>query len=182
MKPTILFTALVIALAGCSSTPTKVDTGPVKAATYNFVNGGVMPAASFAEPRQPIHALIQDAITRNLAAKGVSHAAGLGDITVAYLIITGNNYSTMSINKYFGYGRDSSGLQDVATDAYTGTKNPNYFEAGTLVIDIVDNRTHELLRRTHATRPLLRDPSPEVRRANIQEAVNAALASLQIVR
>ena len=180
MKPTILFTALVIALAGCSSTPTKVDTGPVKAATYNFVNGGVMPAASFAEPRQPIHALIQDAITRNLAAKGVSHAAGLGDITVAYLIITGNNATTTAINEYFGYGRDASALHDKAHDAYTGSKNPNYFEAGTLVIDLVDNRTHELLKRSIVTRSLLRNPPADVRQERIQEAVDAALASLRV--
>ena len=176
----------VIALAGCSSTPstpTKVDNGPIKAATFNFINGGVPVSADFTDNDVQVHMAIQDAITATLAKKGVTKkATGLGGITVAYLIITGNNYSTMSINKYFGYGRDSSGLQDVATDAYTGTKNPNYFQAGTLVIDIVDNRTHELLRRTHATRPLLRDPSPEVRRANIQEAVNAALASLQITR
>ena len=173
----------VIALAGCSSTPpTHVDEGPVKAATFNFINGGVPVSADFTDNDVQVHKVIQEALTTALAKKGVTKATNLGDITVAYLIITGNNYSTMSINKYFGYGRDSSGLQDVATDAYTGTKNPNYFEAGTLVIDIVDNRTHELLRRTHATRPLLRDPSPEVRRANIQEAVNAALASLQITR
>jgi hypothetical protein len=171
----------IVALAGCSSTPTKVDKGPVKAATFNFVNGGVPPNADLTENNEQVHATIQAAITHNLAAKGVTRATGLGDITVAYLIITGDNWSTMSVNKYFGYGRDSNALQEKANDAYTGQKNPNYFRAGTLVIDIVDNHTQELLWRSYVTRPLLKDPSPAVRQAHIQEAVDAALVNLHIV-
>ena len=110
----------------------------------------------------------------------MGRASGLGDLTVAYLVITGDNWSTMSVNKYFGYGRDAGALQNVANDAYTGTQNPNHFQAGTLVIDVVDNRTHELRWRNHVTRPLLKDPSPAVRQANIQEAVDAVLATLRV--
>mgnify|MGYP001544792613 FL=1 len=172
----------VIALAaGCSSTPpTKVDSGVIKAATFSFVNGGIPLNDPAVDNDDQVHQAIQTAITANLTAKGLSRAPGLGDVTVAYLIITGNNWSTMAVNKYFGYGRDAAALQDAATDTYTANKNPNHFQAGTLVIDLVDNRTHELLWRNYVTRPLLKDPSPAVRQANIQEAVNAAFAKLRV--
>lgn len=169
-----------IALAGCSSTPTKVDTGAIKATTFNFVNGGIPLADPAVDNDKQVHQAIQKAIADNLTAKGLSRAQGQGDLTVAYLIITGDNWSTMSVNTYFGYGRNASALQDVATDAYTSTKNPNHFTAGTLVIDLVDNRTHELLWRNYVTRPLLKDPSPAVRQAHIREAVDAALANLRV--
>jgi outer membrane murein-binding lipoprotein Lpp len=183
MKVLILsfVTAGLVVLAGCSSTPTKVDTGAIKASTFNFVNKGAVPSANFAENRQPVHAMIQEAITKSLASKGVSRAADAGDVTVAYLIIVANNVSTTSINTYFGYGRDTEGLVDKAHEKFSiENKNPNDFEAGTLLIDIIDSKTFALLRRTYVVRPILRNPPADVRRARIQEAVDEALKDLRI--
>ena len=93
MKQTFLLPLILTGLliAGCSSTPTRADKGPIKARTFSFINGGVPPAAEFADKREAIHKTIQDAITQNLAAKGVSKVASGGDVTVAYLVILGNN-------------------------------------------------------------------------------------------
>ena len=63
----------------------------------------------------------------------------------------------MSINDYFGYAADADALQNKAQAAYTGSKNPNYFEAGTLVIDVIDSKTFKLLKRGYATRPILQN-------------------------
>ena len=181
MKQTWLLPAVLTGLliAGCSSTPTQVDKGPIKATTFSFVAAS-RPDSSFADKREAVHQTIQDAITRNLAGKGVSKVASGGDVTVAYLVIVGNNASTESINTYFGYGRDTAALHDKAQDAYAGRKNPNYFEAGTLLIDVIDTHTFKLLKRSYVVRPLLRDPSAEVRATHIQEAVNEALADLRV--
>ena len=182
MKHSFVVTLNLAALlvAGCSSTPTKVGTGPIPAATYNFVAGGDRTAPTFADNREPIHAMIQDSISRNLAGKGLNKVASGGDLTVAYLVIVGNNASTESINTYFGYGRDASALHDKAQAAYNSSKNPNYFEAGTLLIDIVDAKTYKLLKRSYVVRPLLRNPSAEVRAERIQEAVDEVLKDLRI--
>ena len=166
--------------AGCSSTPTKVDSGAIRAATFNFVAPGAKTAPAFADSRQQINTMIQDSITRNLASKGVKQVASGGDATVAYLVIVGNNASTTAIHDYFGYGRDFAALQDKAQDAYAGSKNPNYFEAGTLLIDIIDTKTFKLLKRSYVTRPVLRNVSAEVRAERIQEAVNAVLKDVRI--
>jgi hypothetical protein len=171
-----------LVLAGCSSTPAKVDSGPIRAGTFSFVNTGPKPAPGFTDNRPAVHAVIQDAITKNLAARGLSRTASGGDVTVAYLVITGNNASTASISDYFGYGEDASALHQQAHSAYTGSKNPNYFEAGTLVIDVIDTRTFKLLQRNHATRPLLRNLPEDARAARVQEVVDEILRDLRVVR
>jgi len=183
MKSTFLLPVVLTGLliAGCSSVPKRVDSGPVKAHTFSFVNGGVTPAAA-ADPREAIHGMIQDAITQNLAAKGVQKVASGGDVTVAYLIIVGNNATTESITTYFGAGRDASGLSDKAHAAYTENKNPNYFEAGTLLVDIIDGKTYKVLHRNYGVRPVLRNPTAETRAANIQEVVNEVLSNLRIAK
>jgi hypothetical protein len=64
----------------------------------------------------------------------------VGDVTVAYLVILGNNVTTESMKRNFGYGRKSSALQDKAHEAYNGSRNQNPFEADTLVMDVIDQR------------------------------------------
>jgi hypothetical protein len=174
-----LLAAGAITLAGCSSTPTKVDTGPVRARTFSFVQPGPKASPAYADNRQAVHAMIQDAITQHLAAKGVTRVASGGDVTVAYLVIAGNNATTTSINDYFGYGSDATALSEKAHEAYTGSKNPNYFEAGTLVIDLVEPKTFKLLKRGYATRPILRDLPADARAARLREVVDEILRDLR---
>jgi hypothetical protein len=137
-------------------------------------------APEYSDRREQVHALIQDSISRNLASKGLAKVAAGGDVVVAYLVIIGNNASTEAISTYFGYGRDASGLHDKAQDAYAGSKNPNYFEVGTLLIDLIDAKTYKLLKRSYVVRPLLRNPSAEVQAERIQEAVDTVLRDVRI--
>jgi hypothetical protein len=178
----VLLAVAALLAAGCNTTPTKVDTGPIHAATFNFVAAGPRPAPDFADSRETVHAMIHDAISRNLADKGVNQVASGGDVIVAYLLIVGNNAATESINTYFGYGRNAAALHDKAHDVYTGSNTPYYFEAGTLLVDIIDAKNYELLKRAYVTRPLLRDASLEVRAGQIQEAVDAVLKDVRIAR
>ncbi len=172
--------AAVLMLAGCSSTQTKVDTGPIHARTFSFVNRGQTP--DYADDRQAAHAMIQAAITKDLAAHGVTRVASGGDVIVGYLVILGNNVSTEAINTYFGYSQGADALHDEAQKAYGSSKNPNYFEAGTLVIDIIDSRDYKLLRRQYATRPILQNITAEARAERIQGVVDEILANLRIVQ
>jgi hypothetical protein len=181
MKSISLLTLNLVALllAGCSSTPTKVDTGPIAASTFSFIA-----RTPGAEPSKydPVHAQIQSSITRNLAAKGLKQVAAGGDVVVAYLIIVGNNASTEAVNTYFGYGRDTFALHDKAQSAYSSSKNPNYFEAGTLLVDFIDAKSYKLLKRAYVVRPLLRNPSAEARAEHIQEAVDSVLQDVRLGR
>jgi len=175
-----LLLLLTCTLAACSSTPTKVDSGPIHARTFSFIDPGPKPFPTYADDRQQINTMIQDTISRVLSLRGVSKVPKGGDITVAYLVITGNNGSVSSVNDYFGYRDDRTDLQDKAFKAYTKSKNPNYFEAGTLVIDLIDTKTSKLLKRGYATRPLLRNPPPDTRAARLQEVVDEIFQDLRI--
>ena len=182
MKNSFLLTLnlAVLLAAGCSSTPSKVESGPIRAATFSFIDGGTKAAPAFADGREQVHAMIQKSITANLAGKGLRKVTSGGDVIVAYLVIIGNNASTELINTYFGYGRDASGLHEKAQEAYNSSKNPNYFEAGTLLVDVIEAKTYKLLKRSYVTRPLLRNPTAEVRAERIQEAVSAVLQDVRI--
>jgi hypothetical protein len=178
--PLIALAATALAFAGCSSTPTKVDAGPIHARTFNFVNRGDRSSPDFADDRQAVHQMIQSAIAKNLAARNITRVAAGGDITVGYLIIIGNNASTESINDYFGYGEGANALHEIAHDAYTDSKNPNRFEAGTLVIDIIDNKDYKLVKRNYASRALIRNITAEARAERIQEVVDEILKNLKV--
>jgi hypothetical protein len=180
MKYPLLLTLSLagLLLNGCSSTPSHVNEGPIHAKSFSFITR--KPGAVQPESREKIHGMIQDSITRNLTSKGLSPVAAGGDVIVAYLIVVGNNASTESITTYFGAGRDPSALENKAQEAYDRSKNPNYFEAGTLLVDILDGRTYKLLKRSYVTRPLLRDVTADVRAERIQEAVDAVLNDVSI--
>jgi len=175
--------AATLAVAGCSSVKTHVDTGPITAHTFSFLNTGAKAAPAFADKRAQVYTMINEAITSNLAAKGVSKVPTGGDITVAYLVIAGNNATTTSLNDYFGYTDDATKLVDkVHTDQAIKSEDRNYFEEGTLVIDIISPQTMKLLKRTTVKSPILRNLAPDVRQARLQSLVDQALSSLRLAK
>ena len=182
IKHPALFALVLTALlaGGCSSTPTKVKSGPIKAQTFSFVKKSDRPDPFYVDTRAHAHTMIQDAISGELTKRGLSKVESGGDITVAYLVIVGNNATTELINDYFGYGRGAAELHDKAHNAYTSSKNPNYFEAGTLLVDIVDTKTYKILNRNYVVRPRLRNASDEELRKHIQDAVKEVLAELRV--
>lgn len=174
-----LFLTAVLVLVGCSSVKTHVDRGPVTARTFSFLNTGPQPAPDYAEARQQAHVMVQQALIKNLAAKGVSQVSSGGDVTVAYLVIVGNNATTTSLNRYFGYGSDADALVEKVHKEQTETDpNRNYFEAGTLVIDIVDPKTSKVLQRRSIQAQVLRNLPTETRAARVQGIVDQALADV----
>ncbi len=177
----LLLLAMVLwAPVAPAKAPDKVNKGVIHARTFSFVKPTSKPAPDFADNTEAVHAMIQKAITKNLAARGVTRVSAGGDVTVPYLVITGNNVSTRAIRSYFGYSDDLGDLHDRAQNAYTRTKNPNHFEAGTLLIDIVDGKNFKLMKRGHATRPILRELSAGARASRIQGVVDEILRDVRI--
>jgi outer membrane murein-binding lipoprotein Lpp len=177
----LLMAGGVLLLAGCS-TPTKVDKGPIQAQSFSFVSRGPRPARDYTDNRAHVHAMIHEAITKNLANRGISRTDAGGDITVGYMVIVGNNASTEMVSDYFGYGDDAAALQDKAHAAYTGVKTPNYFEAGTLLIDITDSKRFKLLKRGYASRPVLKNLPEDAKEARIQEVVDEILKDVRFAK
>jgi hypothetical protein len=179
----LLFPALVLAFAGCSSVKTHVDKGPVSAHTFSFLDTASRQAPAFSDNRKEAHALIQQALIKNLAAKGVSYVPSGGEVTVAYLVIVGNNATTTSLNGYFGYTEDSDALvSKVHKEQAINGDERAAFESGTLVIDILDPHTSKLLERRSIKAPILRDLTIENRATRVQAIVDQALSNVPISR
>ena len=178
---TLCLAAAALMLAGCSSTPTRVDHGPIQARTFNFFNSGAKTPPSFSENEAQINAKLQEIITANLAAKGLARVPSGGDVTVGYLVIISDGAATSAINDYFGYS--SGDLQDKAHKAFAiDDKNPTPYPAGTLVIDIMDSKTWKLLRRNYVCRPVMRQLPLNERVARLQEAVDEALKGIEVAK
>ena len=96
------------------------------------------------------------------------------------MILGNKNVSTVLINDDFGYRDDAGALHEKAQEAYTGTKNPNSFEAGTLLIDIIESKGFKVVKRNYATRPILRDLPVDARAARIQEVVDEIFRDVRI--
>jgi hypothetical protein len=172
-----LLAATALALTACSSVKTKVDTGPVQARSFSFITPAAPPANSTA----PVHSMIQDAIARNLAAKGLNHLQSGGDVTVAYLVIAGNNAETTSFDDYFGSTEDANDLLDkVHKREAVGSDRRDYFQAGTLFIDVINPQTSKLLFRSSTQRDILQNPTPQIRAERIQEVVDSTLQPLRV--
>lgn len=172
--------ALALFLAGCSSVKTHVDKGPISARTFSFLDTGSRPAPGYSEERKEAHAMIQEALVKNLTAKGINHVQTGGGVTVAYLVVVGNNVATTSLNSYFGYTEDSEALVEKMHSEQTGAKTRGYFESGTLVIDFLDPRTTKLLQRRSIHAEVLRNLTPESRGARVQAIVDQALNGLPV--
>lgn len=173
---------LLVILAACSSVKTQVNTTPVKARTFSFLNTGSKPLPGYAEERTQAHAMVQQALKSNLAAKGLDYVPAGGDVTVAYLIIVGNNSTTTSLNSYFGYTADSEALvKKVHSEQTESDSARGYFEAGTLVVDFVDPASSTLLQRRSIQAPVLRDLSEQTRSARLQSIVDQALTDVPVV-
>jgi hypothetical protein len=173
--------ALVAVAAGCSSVKNHVDKGPIQARTFSFLDAGSRQLPAYAEDRAQAHAMIQEAITKNLASKGVTKLPAGGDVNVAYLLIVGNNAETTSLNEYFGYTDESAALVDeVHKEQTVKSKERGYFEAGTLVIDVLDPKTSKLLQRRSIQAQVLRNLPAENRAARVQSIVDQELAGLPV--
>src|SRR4051812_34856260 len=117
--PLLLVSLLVT--ANCFAVSTKVNRGPIHARTFNFVSRMSKADPNVADNRETVHKMVQSAITKSLAARGVARVSSAGDVTVTYLIIKGDNISTGAIRDYFGYSDDMGDLHDKAHKAYTNS-------------------------------------------------------------
>jgi len=173
--------AFVLGVGGCSSVKSHVDEGHISARSFSFLNTASRQTPNYAEDSKQAHAMVQQAIINNLAAKGVTNVVSGGDITVAYLIIVGNNISTTSLNEYFGYTEDAMAMvEEVHKKQTASAGNRGYFEAGTLVIDFLSPATSKVLQRRSIEAPVLRNLPAEQRTERVQSIVNQALSDLPI--
>jgi len=134
-------------------------------------------APAIANPDDRVNHAIQSALASTFQARGLEIQSANADLTVAYLILVQDNVSTTMINDYFGFGRSPMDIADLAHERGVIRNNSaDSYEAGTLVIDIIDNKTGKLVYRDHATRDVTGGLSDAQLKAHADSAVRQALA------
>ena len=132
---------------------------------------------TFANPDDRANHAIQSALASTFRGKGFAVDPANADLTVAYLIVLQNNATTQLIDDYFGFGRSSMQIAEIAHDRGVIRNNrADYYQAGTVVIDIIDNKTGKLVYRDFATRDVTNDMSDAQLQARANSAVQEALA------
>ena len=121
---------------------------------------------------------IQSALATTFRANGFRIDPTGADLTVAYLIILQDNATTKLVDDYFGYGRSSMQIADAAhLEGVVRNNRADYYVAGSIVIDIIDNKTGKLIYRDYATRDVTdANLSKSQRQSLIRSAVSQALA------
>jgi len=165
---------LVLVLAGCSRITVTAEHDPAAnfgaLHTYAWRPG---PQQGVGDPRFDstlIDKRVRPAIDRVLAAKGYQMAAPgtAADFLVGYHAVVRQKTSGQTISRWYGYrvGGARGGPQAYAHD----------YDEGTLLIDVIDPATMQLLWRGSGTRVVDPQASPEKREQRINEAVDQVLA------
>ena len=164
-------------LASCS---TSVDMPQGKRGNYQSVRliqrSPNAPAITNATEKQ-VHGMIQNSLARQFTSKGMSYGSGSADLAVAYMVIYQQPGMTATYDDYFGYGRGSREISDVAhIRGSIESKRPDFFRQVGIVVDLVDLRTGKLIFRNIAKGDVIQGATPSTRAARIDQAIAQALA------
>ena len=170
---TIFITGL---LASCSTIDQPDGSSKGYLAARFAVTPNSSPSGPGLEDSPEVNGVIQEAIGKQFQSHGISFGSSETQLIVAYMLIRQDNVSTTMNNDYFGYGRDSIAILDEAHErGVIKNKRPDEFEAGAIVIDILDAKDNQLIYRHFAKRDLLEGADTATRNARINEAVAEAL-------
>ena len=124
-------------------------------------------------PRDPrinndlLDSRVHSAVNDELHAKGYTESAEAPDFRVAYHVVLKEKVAATAFPTYYGYGLGRwPGPADVQVATY---------EEGTLLLDVVDGKTNELLWRGAASTRIDPDRTPQERTALIRTAVERML-------
>lgn len=174
----VLSAALALVAAGCVGFPVESDYDP-QADFSGYRSWYWLPPRETGDPRidnDLVAARIRRAIERTLSARGyVKTSTGEGDFGVGYHGFIQAKTDVRTIDRYYGYGRGwgmyGPGYGGIATETYV-----DQYDEGTLIIDIVDTRSHKLVWRGSTRGRVSDDTTPEERDERAQAAVDAILA------
>ncbi len=187
----------VLGFAGCASLRVQTDYDPqasfAQLGTYSWIDQTVEVGGNPAVNSTLVERRIQDAVENALRRTGYRKVTtDSPDFRVAYSIVS-ENQSTVAAGygygaygygsrlgyRYRGYGHFGRGRfgygYDPYYDPYYGSSTVREYVEATLVLDVVDAQTNQLIWRGWATDRLDHDPKPEAVSEYIQAAVGKIL-------
>ena len=161
--------------AACGGMEINSDFDPQAAPGFSaYRTYSWMPPPRGADTRvyNPItEARVVRAVEVTLRGRGYQQATGAPDFRIGWHAALEGRADVRSMNTYYGYGWGRWGGGGVVmTDGYVDN-----YDQGTLVLDIVDGRSNELVWRGTAQARIEPSNSPEERQRRINEAVRKML-------
>ncbi len=172
LRPALLFALLGLASA-CSTIEVSYDFDPAtdfqRLRTYAWLPG---PQPETGNPRLDntiIDSRIRGSVDTLLAGRGYQKALpARADFLVAYHAAIDRKLDIQAINRYYGAGPRRGGL--VVTDTVV-----REYDAGTLLLDVVDRRSRKLLWRGSVQARITNQASPAERTERVRNAVTQLL-------
>lgn len=173
MKKLILVLAL-FALSACSTLKTNSDYNPSfdfsQVKTYAWVQKKVGDSAYHLDGLMDQR--VRMAIAQQLRLKGLTLTnANDADVLINYLTKVNKRFNVNTFNTYYGYhpyfGPGWGGMAG-------GQTTVREYNVGTLIVDMINNQTHQLIWRGSAEDTIRQETSPQAR----TEAVNKSVAAL----
>lgn len=173
----LVFSIVVIFLAGCTSTP-RVNTDFDTNASFTNLNSFAF-APDNAETKEVTTLLskrVRSALAESLQAQGKSMVdEAQADFWVAYhtsvekRIDVDTYYQAWGIQPYWWYGTRHR-------NAHFPTTRVREYKIGTLVVDIIEAKTKSVIWSSSAENTLSKYLTPQEREEKIRKVVNAMLA------
>ncbi|MDG2123974.1 MAG: DUF4136 domain-containing protein [Verrucomicrobiales bacterium] len=169
--------SLAILLGGCNSI--DMPSGSSKGySSARLVNpAGAKYVGEAIEDTPEVADAVRAAIEANFNANGFSFGSSDSQLVVAFMLIRQDLVTTATNSDYFGVGRDADEiLEEAHKRGVIDSQRFESFEAGAIVIDVLDAKSNKLIYRDFAKRDI--DPSATAgqRKQRINQAVASALA------
>jgi hypothetical protein len=173
-----------LAIAGCSTMEVSYDYDPkAKFSGLNTYDWLDEPQKPTGDPRIDDNTIlksrVQTAVDTALAARGFRKVSSDPDFLVAYHVSLDRQQSVQTLNSYYGYSPGwGYGYGASYRPGYWAGAPETYvyeYEEGTLILDVVDPKSKELMWRGSAQDEVNFKSTPEKAQAQINEAVNGML-------
>lgn len=167
MRITLTVLALSSLLAACSADVSRDYNTAVNYSryqTYTFSKEPQNDAISLDAAR------VQDAISTQLYSKGMKQVDSNADLTVRHAIVEQTDYRSYGTSLGFGYGYGLS--HSHLGVAYTTPTQIREYRYGKLVVELIDNKSNQVVWRATSQRKLTETMTPSSRRSFIDGQIN----------
>lgn len=164
--------ALAASFAACSGLSTNFDFDP-QANFSGYQSWGWMEMHPSSQLSGLQHSRIQSAIESALTAKGMQLVSGQPNFWVGYQVIMDEQVSYNTVNSYYGSGWGYHGWYGPGYGGMgTSTTYETRVQVGTLIVDVFDAGTKELVWRGTGESKIQEIRDPQERQARLDEAVS----------
>lgn len=172
----LISTLMISIFTGCQSVPQPKGSSEGYTSAKFVRTAGIFKSDAL-EDSPIVNEWVRNAIINQFNSNGIDFGTADAELELAYIIMRQDSVMTVVNDDYFGPGRSSTEIMHLAHKRGVIDKNGGYnYEAGAIIIDVLDTNTGELVYRDFAVRDIISDADSETRKQRINDAVAEALA------